>query len=340
MKKFNTEYRIQNTEYNYSRSARKAFTLLELLIYSGILVISAGLVSGIVYTVSKANLRTQVNEELNIQLTRFEEIFRQKIESAKGINSIGGSTVNLKIDDVNKDPTEFTLTNNVVYLQEGTGDQAALNDSNRVKVTSLSFSPTGPSKTSISPTNDYAWNDQVGWIDFAHPGGNVYVARGAGDLWGLGYVLSDSHWISLNCVSTDSCSSVEYKVSSDADGNLSGWAWSENFGWISFNCLTDNSCSFSDYKVIIDQDTGEFDGYAYSAYSENIGIGWISFNCKTGSADRTDICSSTSDYKVQDLRLRTISVKVDITVQYNSEKPELAISRTNTFVFNIITPTK
>ena len=313
----------------------KAFTLLELLIYAGILTISTGLIGGVFYIVSKANLRTQVNEELNNQLTRFEEVFRQKTESAKGINSIGGSTVNLKIDDVDKDPTEFTLTDNIVYIQEGSGDQVALNDSNKVKVTSLSFTPTGPTSVSITPTDNCAWNNQVGWIDFAYSGGNVHVARGAGDLWGLAYVPSDSHWISLNCVSTDSCSSVEYKVFSDADGNLFGWAWSENFGWICFNCLTDNSCASSgDYKVTVDQDTGEFDGYAYS---EN--IGWISFNCKTGSADQTDICS-TSDYKVWDLRLRTISVKVDITVQYNSEKEELAISRENTFVFNIITPAK
>jgi len=331
MKNSNRQYSIHNTQY---RKAKKAFTLVELLIYAGILTISAGLIGGVFYTVSKANLRTQVNEELNIQLARFEEIFRQKTESAKGINSIGDSTVNLKIDDVNKDPTEFTLTDNVVYLQEGTGDPVALNDSNKVKVTSLSFSPTGPSAVSMSPTDNCAWNDQVGWIDFAYPGGNVHVARGAGDLWGLAYVHSDSHWISLNCVSTDSCSSVEYKVSSDADGNLSGWAWSENYGWICFNCLTDNSCASSDYKVTVDQDTGEFDGYAYS---EN--IGWISFNCKTGGDNETDICS-TSNYKVQDLRLRTISVKVDITVQYNSEKPELAISRSNTFVFNIVTPAK
>jgi len=313
----------------------KAFTLLELLIYSGILVVSSGFIGGIVYTVSKANLRTQVNDELNNQLARFEEIFHQKAESAKGINSIGGSTLNLKIDDVNKNPTEFTLSNNVVYLQEGAGDKVALNDSNKVKVTSLSFSPTGPSSVSMSPTDNYAWNDQIGWIDFAYPGANVHVSRGAGDLWGLAYVHSDRHWISLNCVSTDSCPSVEYKVFSDADGNLFGWAWSENFGWICFNCLTDNSCASSgDYKVTVDQDTGEFNGYAYS---EN--IGWISFNCKTGGDNQVDICS-TSDYKVQDLRLRTISVKVDIIIQYNSDKPELAIERTNTFIFNIITPAK
>ena len=313
----------------------KAFTLLELLIYAGILSVSAGLIGSVFYTISKASLKTQVEEELNNQLTRLEEIFRQKIEAGIGINSISGSLLNLKMSDADKNPTEFTFTDNVSYIQEGAGNQAALNDSSRVKVTSLSFTPTGSTSVSIASTDNYAWNDQIGWIDFAYPGGNVHVARGAGDLWGLAYVPNDSHWISLNCVSTDSCSSVEYKVSSDADGNLSGWAWSENYGWICFNCLTDNSCASSgDYKVTVDQDTGEFNGYAYS---EN--IGWISFNCKTGGDNQADICL-TSDYKVQDLRLRTISVKVDITLQYNSDKPELAISRSNTFVFNMVTPSK
>jgi len=332
MENSNTQYTIPNTQY---RKTRKAFTLMELLIYAGILSISAGLVGSVFYTISKANLKTQVNEELNNQLTRFEEIFRQKIEASKGINSISGSLLNLEMPDANKNPTEFTLTDNIGYIQEGVGSQVALNDSDKVKVTSLSFTPTGPTAVSITSTDNCAWNDQVGWIDFAYSGGNVHVARGAGDLWGLAYVPNDSHWISLNCVSTDSCSSVEYKVFSDADGNLFGWAWSENFGWICFNCLTDNSCAASgDYKVTVDQDTGEFDGYAYS---EN--IGWISFNCKTGGVGQTNICS-TSNYKVQDLRLRTLAVKVDITLQYNSDKPELAISRSNTFVFNMITPAK
>ncbi len=323
----------------------KAFTLMELLIYSGILVVSAGLIGGIVYTVSKANLRTQVNEELNNQLTRFEEVFRQKIQIAKGINSISGSLLNLKIADGDKNPTEFTLSDNVAYIQEGSGSQVALNDSDKVKVTSLTFSPTGPEGASISSTYHYAWNDQVGWIDFAYSGGNVQVPIGEGNLKGLAYVLSDSHWISLNCISTDSCATVDYKVSSDADGNLSEWAWSENYGWISFSCTTGGSdggniCASSDYGVTVATSTtdqyeaGEFDDYAYSEH-----IGWVSFNCKTGGENKTDICS-TSDYRVQDLRLRTSAVKVDITLQYNSEKPELAISRTNTFVFNLITPTK
>jgi len=203
-----------------------------------------------------------------------------------------------------------------------------------VKVTSLTFSPTGPESLAISTTDHYAWNDQVGWIDFAYPGGNVKAPSGAGDFTGLAYILSDQSWISLNCLSTDSCSTVNYKVSSDSDGNLSGWAWSENYGWISFNCSTDDSCASSTYKVTMNSDTGEMDGYAYS---EN--IGWISFNCDTGGAAQADICT-TSSYKVQNLRLRTVAIKIDVTLQYNSPKPELAVSQTRTFVFNIITPAK
>jgi len=330
MKNSNTQYSISNTQHKKG----KAFTLLELLIYSGILIVSAGLISGIVYTISKANIKTQVRNALSNQLTLFEEVFRQKIQIAKGINSISGSLLSLEMSDADKNPTVFTLTDNVVYIQEGAGSQVALNDSDKIKTTSLTFVSTGAESTLVSNTYHYAWNDQVGWIDFAYPGCNVQVPTGEGDLSGLAYVLSDSHWISLNCLSTESCATVDYKVSSDANGNLTGWAWSENFGWISFNCLTDNTCSFSEYKVTIDQDDGEFDGYAYS---EN--IGWTSFNCKTGGVGQTDICA-TSDYKVQDVRSRTTAIKIDISMQYNSEKPELSATSTNTFVFNLITPTQ
>jgi len=324
----------------------KAFTLMELLIYSGILVVSAGLISSIVFTISRANLKAQVSETLNHQSTRFEEIFRQKIEIAKGINTISDSELSLEMSDANKNPTVFSFSDNTVYIQEGSGGQYALNDSDQIKVTSSTFSLAGAPETGISSDNHYAWSDAIGWIDFAYTGGNVKVPMSEGDLKGLAYVSSDSHWISLNCISTDSCydivdnpTGIDYKVSSDVDGNVSGWAWSENYGWISFSCTTggslgENICATSNYGVTVATSTGEFDGHAFS---EN--IGWISFNCKTGGDNQTDICS-TSNYKVQDMRLRTSAIKVDLTFQYNSEKAELAVSRTNSFVFNMVTPTK
>jgi type II secretory pathway pseudopilin PulG len=318
----NIQYLIHNTHCKKV----KGFTLMELLLYSGILVISAGLIGGIFYTVSKSSLKTQAENEVNNQMARLEEIFRQKIEAAKGVNTISGSLLELNMGTAT---TTFSLSNNVVYLQEGGGSQLALNDSNKVKVTSLLFTPTGASGAQISNTYHYAWSGNYGWIDFAYPGGNVRVPIGAGDLNGGAYVLSDSSWISLNCSFTDSCSTVDYKVSSDANGKLSGWAWSESFGWISFASTTPIT-----YGVTVATSTGEFDGYAWS---EN--IGWISFNCKTGGDNQTDICS-TSNYKVIDLRSQNTSIKIDITIQYNSTKPELAVSRTNTFVFNILTPSK
>lgn len=329
---FSTKNKINNTKYRHFRLKKKAFTLVELLIYSGILVISASLISGIISTVSRSNIKAQVEEDLNNQLMIFEEIFRQKIQSATKINSISGSYLSLEVDDENKNPTIFTLSDSVAFIQEGSSSQMALNDNDTIKVTSLTFSPTGPEITGISNNYHYAWSENIGWIDFAYPGSYVHVPTRDGELTGFAYVLSDNHWISLNCLSTDSCSTVDYKVSSDAFGDLSGWAWSENFGWISFNCLADNTCSFSDYKVTKDNETGEFNGYAWS---EN--IGWISFNCETGGDNQSNICL-TSDYKVQDLRMQTSAIKVEITLEYNSPKPELAISRTNSFVFNLVTP--
>jgi len=311
---------------------KRAFTLMELLIYSAILAISAGAIGSIFYTVSKANLKTQAENEVNNQMARLEETFRQKIEVAKGVNTISGSLLELNMGN---STSTFSLSNNTVYLQEGGGSQINLNDSNKVKVTSLLFTPTGASGAAISNTYHYAWNDQVGWIDFAYSGGNVRVPIGAGDLNGGAYVLSDASWVSLNCVFTDSCSSVSYKVSSDTNGNLSGWAWSESFGWINFASSTPITYSVKvATTTTANYQAGEFDGYAWS---EN--IGWISFNCKTGGSSGEDICS-TSNYRVQDLRMNTSAIKVDITLQYNSTKPELAITRTNSFVFNILTPSK
>jgi len=321
----------------------KAFTLLELLMYSGILIVSAGLIGGIFYTASKINLKSNAEKELNDQIVRLEEIFRQKIEAAKGVNSfgVGGTTLELNMGN---STSSFTLEDYTLYLNES-DFSLPLNDSSKVKITSLQFLPTGATGAGISNTYTYhyAWNDNVGWIDFAWPGSNIKIPITSGELIGAAYILADQSWISLNCLTTNDCSTSTYKVLMDVNGNLSGWAWSDNYGWISLSCTTggsngENICSSSLYGVKVATTTtanyqaGEFDGYAWS---DN--IGWISFNCKTGGDNQTNICS-TSNYKVQDLRMNSSAVKIDITLEYNSTKPEQAISKSNSFVFNLMSP--
>ncbi len=87
----------------------------------------------------------------------------------------------------------------------------------------------------------------------------------------------------------------DYEIAeASANDNISGFAWSENYGWISFNstdCDTDdngfvdtdamvNGCGGDnstirafDYGVSIDPVTGNFSGYAWSS-----NVGWIDFS--------------------------------------------------------------
>ncbi len=51
-----------------------------------------------------------------------------------------------------------------------------------------------------------------------------------------GYIYSETAgWISLSCVNTNSCSTVDYKVITDDSGKFFGYGYSQNSGWINFN---------------------------------------------------------------------------------------------------------
>jgi hypothetical protein len=123
----------------------------------------------------------------------------------------------------------------------------------------------------IDTINRYAWGQNIGWVDFGLEVGNIEVSNNK--LTGYAY-SSNTGWISLNCVNTDSCKSVEYGVTQDGKGDLSGYAWGQNTGWIDFSGVSIN-------------EEGDFLGYAYSP-----NIGYISFNCVN-----TQTCD-TIDFKV------------------------------------------
>jgi hypothetical protein len=91
------------------------------------------------------------------------------------------------------------------------------------------------------------------------PGVQVEDSELTGWIWG-----ENIGWISLSCLNTGTCGTVEYRVANDACGTLTGFAWSDSVGWINF------SPSYG--GVLIDPQTGNFSGYAWG---EN--IGWISF---------------------------------------------------------------
>jgi len=154
---------------------------------------------------------------------------------------------------------------------------------------------TAHAATNISavPTDHWAWNDLIGWIDFY--GTDTVIVNS----WTLaGYASSSVGDISFDCHTTrsgDICGTSNYQVTNNGLGDLSGWGWNDTYGWISFCGRTSGGtpdCPTTpySYRVWIDPSTGTF-GSSLD-YAWNDVIGWISFNCTNHGG------CGTSNYKV------------------------------------------
>jgi len=83
----------------------------------------------------------------------------------------------------------------------------------------------------IDATYKYAWSENIGWINFGCDSCNVHVT----DSVLTGYIWSQNYGrINLN-------PSNNSGVQNDGNGNLSGYAWSENIGPINFSGVTIDS---------------------------------------------------------------------------------------------------
>jgi hypothetical protein len=110
--------------------------------------------------------------------------------------------------------------------------------------------------TSTGKFSGWAWSENIGWINFGPSGpypttpnneATIEIKTVCGDagteiVTGWAQVESTKGWIKM--------SGNNYRVKRDDDiiDNLTGWAWSEDFGWISFNCKNEG-CPGANYKV-------------------------------------------------------------------------------------------
>jgi len=84
-----------------------------------------------------------------------------------------------------------------------------------------------PSKIALALTAQYAWSNQIGWINFNPDNGGVTVT----DSSITGYAWSETlGWINL--------SPSTQGVVNTPSGTLSGYAWGQNAGWINFGGVT------------------------------------------------------------------------------------------------------
>lgn len=101
-----------------------------------------------------------------------------------------------------------------------------------------------------SAMTGYAWAENFGWIPLNCSNDNSCGAvnykvsnNGNGTLSGYSW-SADTGWVSF--------APTNGGVTIDANGELAGYAWGENIGWMVLNCSTTNSCSTADYKVKTD----------------------------------------------------------------------------------------
>ena len=118
-------------------------------------------------------------------------------------------------------------------------------------------------------SNQYAWAENAGWLNFNSLNNSasvqVYADHLEGYVWAenLGWIRLGSHSGGGAHTYTNDAAAT-YGVNHDGAGNLSGYAWSENAGWINFTAQSGGG-------ITLDLTTGQFSGYAWS---EN--VGWIS----------------------------------------------------------------
>lgn len=126
--------------------------------------------------------------------------------------------------------------------------------------------------TGTGAASGYAWNDTIGWINFAPAFGgvNYYPLTGTPDVRGWGW--NDGYgWIDFNYTDYD----IAYGVNLGNNNQFTGYAWSNNVGWIQYNPAGPYPAGTYSWAAKWDPVTEEITGWAKVVNMG--GNGWIQF---------------------------------------------------------------
>jgi hypothetical protein len=117
----------------------KAFSLIELLIYTGLFAVAAGLLTGITLTVT----RVQTQESASLEVTKESQFVMQRIQNLVRQSSnveepvcVGDiCSLKLRMENSAEDPTCITVENDIVKLAQGPGVSLGECSSTKVNLT-------------------------------------------------------------------------------------------------------------------------------------------------------------------------------------------------------------
>src|SRR3989344_7787852 len=121
---FHWKLGIRNWEL--SKTNFVGFTLMELLLYVGILgVISVALI-GFFSSIYQYYYDVQNKSKVSQNLRFVSQVIEQTVRQAVQISQASGPTLVLAMNDASKNPTEIGLENGRVYKKEGSGSKIYL----------------------------------------------------------------------------------------------------------------------------------------------------------------------------------------------------------------------
>lgn len=124
------------------KKQRKAFTLVEALVYITLMSITLVSIVTLMYWILDSRSKTQVIAEVESQSVLAIDEISQRIRNATGVNSPtpgnSSSTLSLAVLDGAKNPTIIDLSSGVIRIKEGANAEVAVTTT-RVNISGLTF---------------------------------------------------------------------------------------------------------------------------------------------------------------------------------------------------------
>jgi len=119
-----------------------AFSLLEILLYVGFIVLVAGIFAGVLLLVTSTQVEQSTQNELSSQLNFAMQTIQRFVKESSLIDipaDNATTTLLLRMRDTTQDPTLLFLSNETIYLQQGENQAQKITDAQNTKTTSLEF---------------------------------------------------------------------------------------------------------------------------------------------------------------------------------------------------------
>ncbi|KKS81277.1 MAG: hypothetical protein UV58_C0024G0001, partial [Candidatus Wolfebacteria bacterium GW2011_GWC1_43_10] len=123
-------------------SKNNGFSLVELLIYMGILGAVSGILVGVLTTVTKTQIEESVQTEISGQLNFTMQTIQRLVKNSSLVDADAGttsSTITLRTQATSTDPTTIYLSSGRIYVKEGAVGTPQSITSDKVTVDSLEF---------------------------------------------------------------------------------------------------------------------------------------------------------------------------------------------------------